>query len=152
METGEGLSELERWARAVLPRALRIGDDATAGMAALALAHRCLPQGRFRDAGRWLTEAQLHQEQHDPDGKLAMTFALRRGWRARGVTSRRPGALSRAVAARCAARSSPFQAVYLACAEAWAGYATCDREASGRALLDRARALRDVPLCEARRL
>ncbi|MFZ0376480.1 MAG: LuxR C-terminal-related transcriptional regulator [Solirubrobacteraceae bacterium] len=153
VETGEGLSELERWARAVLPRALRIGDDATAGMAALALAHRCLPQGRFRDAGRWLTEAQLHQEQHDPDGKLAMTFALQ-AWVAcaRGDVEASGRALTRCRGAVRGEELSPFQAVYLACAEAWAGYATCDREASGRALLDRARALRDVPLCEARLL
>jgi DNA-binding CsgD family transcriptional regulator len=153
VETGEGLSELERWARAVLSRALRLGDDATAGMAALALAHRCLLQGRFRDAGRWLSEAQLHQEQHDPDGKLAMTFALQ-AWVAcaMGDVAASERALMRCRRAVRGEELSPFQAVYLACAEAWAGYATCDREASGRALLDRARELRDVPLCEARLL
>jgi DNA-binding CsgD family transcriptional regulator len=153
VETGEGLSELERWARTVLPRALRLGDDATAGMAALALAHRCLLQSRFRDAGRWLSEAQLHQEQHDPDGKLAMTFALQ-AWVAcaMGDVAASERALMRCRRAVRGDELSPFQAVYLACAEAWAGYATCDREASGRALLDRARELRDVPLCEARLL
>jgi DNA-binding CsgD family transcriptional regulator len=151
VETGEGQPELEQWARAVLPRALRLGDDATAGMAALALAHRCLLRARFLDAGRWLSEAQLHQEQHDPDGKLVMTFGLQT-WVASALGD--PDAAERALSrSRGAVRGEeliPFQAVYLTCAEAWSAYAAGDREAPGRTLLDRAAELRDVPLCEAR--
>ena len=151
VETGEGLPELERWARAVLPRALRLGDDATAGMAALALAHRCLLQGRFLDAGRWLSEAQLHQEQHDPDGKLVMTFALQT-WVAcaLGDAEASERALRRSRGAVRGEQLTPFQAVYLTCAEAWAAYASGDRIAPGPNLADGAGALADVPLCEVR--
>jgi DNA-binding CsgD family transcriptional regulator len=120
-------------------------------MAALALAHRCLLRARFLDAGRWLSEAQLHQEQHDPDGKLVMTFGLQT-WVASALGD--PDAAERALSrSRGAVRGEeliPFQAVYLTCAEAWSAYAAGDREAPGRTLLDRAAELRDVPLCEAR--
>jgi DNA-binding CsgD family transcriptional regulator len=153
VETGAGQPELERWARAILPRALRLGDDATAGMAALAMAHLCLLRGRFLDAGRWLTEAQLHQEQHDPDGKLVMTFGLQT-WVASALGD--PDAAERALArSRGAVRGErliPFQAVYLSCAEAWSSYAAGDREVPGRILVGRSSELRDVPLCEARML
>jgi DNA-binding CsgD family transcriptional regulator len=151
VETGEGLPELEGWARAVLPRALRLGDDATAGMAALALAHGCLLQGRFLDAARWLSEAQLHQEQHDPDGKLVMTFALQT-WVACAVGDAEASerALARSRTAARGEQLTPFQAVYLTCAEAWAVYANGDRIAPGPTLADRAGKLSDVPLCEAR--
>jgi DNA-binding CsgD family transcriptional regulator len=151
VETGEGLSSLEEWARLTLPAAVRLGDDATAGMAALALAHRCLLEGRFVDAGRWLAEAQLHQEQHDPDGKLTMTLALQAwvAW-ARGDGEACHGALTRARAAAHGERASPFQLVYVACAEAWTANLIGDARNAWRILLDRAAELCDFPLCEAR--
>ena len=60
------MPELEQCASDALPVAVNLGDDATAGMAALVLGHRRILQGRFLDAARWVAEAQLHQERHDP--------------------------------------------------------------------------------------
>jgi hypothetical protein len=71
IETGEGLDELGRWAAVTLKEAVALGDRGAAGMAALALANKRLVEGRFVDADRWLAEAQLHQERHDPVGLLA---------------------------------------------------------------------------------
>jgi DNA-binding CsgD family transcriptional regulator/RecA/RadA recombinase len=81
IDTGEELDDLERWATDTLRNAIALGDRAAAGLASLALAQRRLIEGRFSDADRWLTEAQLHQEQHDPLGLLATTSSLQ-AWRA----------------------------------------------------------------------
>ena len=74
--------------------------EAGAGLDA-ALAHRRLVQGRFADARRWLAEAQLHQEQHDPIGLLAITSAMQ-AWRAACMHD---GATADAALARCRAAS-----------------------------------------------
>ncbi len=153
VETGAGLPELEEWASAALPQAARLADDATAGIAALSLAHRRILQGRFLDAGRWLAEAQLHQERHDPDGKLAMTFSLQaRVAYARGDVQGCQDALRRCRAALRGEKPSPFEFAYLTCAEAWAMSASGDPPGARQILLDRALELSDVPLCEARLL
>ena len=153
VETGAGLPELEQWASGALPVAVKLGDDATAGIAALTLGHRRILQGRFLDAERWLAEAQLHQERHDPVGKLAMTFSLQ-AWvaYARGDAEGCAEALSRCRAALRGEQPSPFERAYLACAEAWVMSATGDPRRARRHLLDRAAELSDVPLCEARLL
>jgi DNA-binding CsgD family transcriptional regulator len=153
VETGEGLAELEQWASSALPAAVRLGDDATAGIAALTLAHRRILQGRFRDAARWLAEAQVHQERHDPDGKLAMTFGLQ-AWvaYARGDTEGCVAALARCRGALRGEQPSPFEFAYLSCAEAWVMSANGDLRGARQLLVDRAAAVARVPLCEARLL
>ena len=151
IETGAGLDELEDWAGAALPAAVKLGDDAAAGLAALALGYRRVLQGRFVDAGRWLAEAQLHQERHDPDGKLAMTFSLQ-AWVAcsLGDPEGCEDALTRCRAGLRGERPLPFELAYLSCAEAWAMIATGDSSGARQILLDRAGELSDVPLGEAR--
>ncbi len=151
IETGAGLRELDTWATAALPAAVRLGDNATAGVAAIALAFKRLFEGRFVDASRWLAEAQLHQELHDPDGKLAVTFSLQ-AWVAcaRGDAPAAEAALSRGRAALRGEQPSPFEGAYLACAEAWALAAAGASRRAQQILLDRARELADLPLCETR--
>jgi DNA-binding CsgD family transcriptional regulator len=97
IETGERLDDLERWAIVTVREAVALGDRGAAGLASLALAHRRLIEGRFTEADRWLTEAQLHQEHHDPLGMLATTSSLQ-AWRA---ASTRDGAAADAALGRC---------------------------------------------------
>jgi DNA-binding NarL/FixJ family response regulator len=151
VETGAGLRELDAWATAALPAAVRLGDHATAGVAAMGLAFRRLLEGRFIDGGRWLAEAQVHQEMHDPDGKLALSFALQ-AWVAcaRGDASAAEAALSRGRAALRAEQPSPFEGAYLACAEAWVAAAAGASRRAQETLLDRASEFEDFPLCETR--
>jgi DNA-binding CsgD family transcriptional regulator len=151
VETGAGLAELDAWATGALPAAVRLGDNATAGVAAIALAFKRLFDGRFVDAGRWLAEAQVHQELHDPDGKLAVTFSLQ-AWvaYARGDAPAAESALTRGRAALRGEQPAPFEAAYLACAEAWAMAAAGAARRAQQTLLDRAREFADLPLCETR--
>jgi DNA-binding CsgD family transcriptional regulator len=153
VETGAGLGELDTWATAALPAAVKLGDHATAGVAAMGLAFRCLLQGRFLEAGRWLAEAQVHQELHDPDGKLALSFALQ-GWvaSAMGDALAAEAALSRGRAALRSEQPSPFEGAYLACAEAWATSAAGASRRAQQVLIDRAPEFEDLPLCETRLL
>ena len=152
-ETGEGLGDLDAWATAALPAAVKIGDNATAGLAAMALAFGRLYEGRFLDAGRWLTEAELYQELHDPDGKLAVTASLQ-VWVAcaRGDAPAAEAALSRARTAARGDRPAPVEATYLACAEAWAMTVAGVSSRARGILLDRSQELAGFPLWESRLL
>ena len=75
MNTGERWDELERWCAKTMQAAVRSRDHSAAGIAGLGLANLRYAQGRFRDASRWLAEAQLHYELHDPFGLLVITHA-----------------------------------------------------------------------------
>ncbi len=153
IDTGEGLDELERWATVTLRDAVALGDRGAAGLASLALAQRRLIEGRFRDAGRWLTEAQLHQEQHDPLGLLATTSSLQ-AWRA---ASMRDGAAADAALARCrgASRGADphgIQARAVQAARAWAAIAHGLTAWGRRILIDAAAEQQQLPLFAGRLL
>jgi len=152
MRAGEGWSELERWATAVLRDAVKAGNHGAAGPAGLALGDLRFCQGRFLDARRWLAEAELHQEQHDPIGLLVVTNGLQVGVESSlGDADAAGAALLRCRAAvRGGERPLPVQAPYLACAEAWALLARGDRLGAQRILLDAAEALSAMPMYAAR--
>lgn len=122
------------------------------GIAALGLGHLRFFEGRFFDARRWLTEAELHQEQHDPIGLLAVTTSLQVG------VACSIGDLQGAVAAleRCRAalrggeEPIPAQAPYLVCAEAWAAMAGGNSLEAQRTLLEGAVGLSVMPMHAAR--
>ena len=57
---GIGWDVLLRELPGMFAQAIAADDDAAAGHAAFALGNLTLRQGRFRDAIRWLTEAELH--------------------------------------------------------------------------------------------
>ncbi len=59
-ESGIGWDVLLRELPEMFAQAIATADDAAAGHAAFALGNLTLRQGRFRDAIRWLTEAELH--------------------------------------------------------------------------------------------
>jgi DNA-binding CsgD family transcriptional regulator len=151
IDTGEGLDELERWATVTLKDAVASGDRGAAGLASLALGHRSLVDGRFVDGERWLAEAQLHQEQHDPFGLLAITSSLQ-AWRAAGM---RDGASADAALARCRAVSSGsdphgIRSRALQATTAWAAIAHGLDGSARRILLDAAAEHWDLPLYAAR--
>ncbi|HTU84786.1 MAG TPA: LuxR C-terminal-related transcriptional regulator [Solirubrobacteraceae bacterium] len=152
-DTGEGLDELERWANVTMKKASALGDHGAAGLASLALAHRRLIEGRFVDAGRWLAEAQLHQEQHDPIGLLAITFDSQ-AWRA---ACTRDEAAADAAFARCRALalgSDPhgIQSRALRAATAWVAIAHGVTTRGRGILIDVATEHRQLPLYAGRLL
>ncbi len=75
VQAGEGLDELERWCQKTLRAAVRHEDYSAAGVAALGLGNLRYAEGRYREANRWLAEAQLHYQHHDPFGLLVVTHA-----------------------------------------------------------------------------
>ena len=146
-ETGEGLDELERWAVLTLKKAVATGDRGAAGLASLALGQRRLIEGRFVDADRWLAEAQLHQEQRDPIGLIAITCALQ-AWTA---ASTRDEKAADAALARCrlvSAGADPhgIRSRALQAATAWVALAHGLRKAARRILIDAAAENWELPL------
>jgi hypothetical protein len=103
---------------------------------------------RFRDARRWLTEAELHQQQHDPVGLLVLTTALQVGVACSiGDDTMLPRCRA---AVRAGEHPLPIPAAYLACAEGWAVVAAGDRAGAQRILLDGADARSGMPMHGAR--
>jgi DNA-binding CsgD family transcriptional regulator/type II secretory pathway predicted ATPase ExeA len=66
LETGYRWPELDRYMSQVMRDAVRCHDHAAAGLSAFTLARLHFQRGRYRDAARWLAEAQVHFEHHDP--------------------------------------------------------------------------------------
>jgi DNA-binding CsgD family transcriptional regulator len=138
-ETGAGIREAGSWALAALQDGVRLGDRATAGIGALTLGHLSLLEGRLLDASRWLSEAQLHQERHDPLGCLVATSALQACTASlTGDPEAAAAALARSRAGATGVQSLPTQARFLVCADAWAAAAAGDVAAGRRILLEAA--------------
>ena len=55
-----------------LTEAVRLGDHAAAGVAAMVVGTVANIAGRYRDATRWLSEAELQYEQQDTFGVLVI--------------------------------------------------------------------------------
>ena len=66
VEAGYRWPELDRYTSQVMRDAVRCRDHAAAGLSAFSLARLHFLRGRYRDAARWLAEAQVHFEHHDP--------------------------------------------------------------------------------------
>ena len=152
-ESGEGLREVDDWAVPTLQQAVRVGDRAAAGLAALALAHRRVLEGRHREATRWLSEAQLQFEQHDAHGLLAIVLALQ----ASVAADVHDPAAAKAALEGCrealrGGNAPPIQGRYLICAEAWAASAAGDRSRAREILLEAVPQFPGFPLYTARML
>ncbi|HEY4829081.1 MAG TPA: LuxR C-terminal-related transcriptional regulator [Solirubrobacteraceae bacterium] len=150
-ESGEGLDELERWATVTMKDSVALRDRGAAGLAALALGQRRLIEGRFVDADRWLAEAQLHQEQSDPLGLMAITSSLQ-AWRA---ACARDGATADAARARCRAASQGSDphgigSRALQASAAWTAIAHGLDASARRMLIDAAAEHWELPLYAAR--
>ncbi len=150
-ETGEGWEEFEAWARQALRTGVRLGDHGGAGLAAIVLGHLSFHQARYLDARRWLAEAQMHHEHHDPIGVMANTASLQAGV----AFALDDSEAARAALARCSEslrgdRPPPFQLPSIALARAWTALATGDLAQGQGTLLDAAAELSALPHYAAR--
>ena len=65
--------------KAIFEQGIRAGDHAAAGIGAGALGGIAFLAGRYRDAARWIAEAEVHFEQHDTFGLLLVGWAYQVG-------------------------------------------------------------------------
>ena len=79
LESGHRWGELEQYMSGVMHDAVRAHDHAAAGLSAFTLAHLHFLRARYRDASRWLAEAEIHFHQHDPFNVMLSVRSLRVG-------------------------------------------------------------------------
>jgi DNA-binding CsgD family transcriptional regulator len=79
IESGAAWSILEPELTEMLVEGVRRHDHETAGHGALGLGQLAFMRGRFHDAERWLTEAELHFEREDNWGSITEALVLRVG-------------------------------------------------------------------------
>jgi DNA-binding NarL/FixJ family response regulator len=123
-ESGEDWGGLDEYMRATVQEAVRGGDHEAAGLAARTLGALDLQRGRYRDAERWLAEAELQLDHHDVLGGASCVHALQVGVAClMGDPMGAQAALER-MRARVAERGQrPTELMYLACGEGWAARA-----------------------------
>jgi ATP/maltotriose-dependent transcriptional regulator MalT len=127
----------------VVRDAVRAHDQAAGGLAAYTLARLHFHRGRYRDAARWLAEAEIHFEQQDLFNVMLSVRALRVGIAC--FTGDFDGTMSALERLRRFAERHPplaVQRVPMLRAEGWALRMRNPAEA-GRELLERAVALED---------
>jgi DNA-binding CsgD family transcriptional regulator len=147
LESGQDLAEYERSMKAIFEQGVRAGDHAAAGIGAGALGGIAFLAGRYRDAARWIAEAEVHFEQHDTFGLLLVGWAYQVGIaRFTGDGDGVASALARCEQALNGADPLPNQLPYVVRARAWAADAQHDRAGAQRLLLDAAASLSDVPV------
>lgn len=79
LETGHRWDEVEQYMAGVVHDAVRAHDHAASGLSAFTLARLHFLRARYRDALRWLAEAEIHFQQQDPLGVMLSVRALRVG-------------------------------------------------------------------------
>jgi DNA-binding CsgD family transcriptional regulator len=151
LEAGEDWADLESYAADLLRDGARAGDHQAAGLAAFTLAAMAMARGRYRDAGRWLAEADGHFERQDAFGTAFSVRALEVGI---GCFTGRPARARSALAAVHAMLGGqeplPTQTGYLARAEGWGARALSDT--AGAASFAAAAAAADQPNLRSRLL
>jgi DNA-binding NarL/FixJ family response regulator len=115
--------------REILREAVRGENHEAAGLAARTLGAIELHRGHYRDAERWLAEAELQLEDHDSLGGASCVYALQVGV---ACFTGRPAAAQTGIERmrrRIAERGQrSTELVYLACGEGWAARARSDAE------------------------
>ena len=147
LEAGWDFERAETWMRQALQDAVRANDHAAAGIAAATVGGMYLVAGRYEDARRWLTEADVHLGHRDP-------FQMRKCTRGSLVgvayfTGDFEGAAAAMV--RCREAIGDREVIdtdraYVVRAEAWAALAEGDPPRAQRLLLDAAAELSGIPL------
>ncbi len=79
LETGHRWNDVERYMSGVVHDAVRAHDHAASGLSAFTLARLNFLRARYRDASRWLAEAEIHLQQQDPFNMMLSVRALRVG-------------------------------------------------------------------------
>lgn len=147
VDTGQGLSELNRDMTQALSQGVRAGDHAAAGIAALALGATAFHGARYRDAARWLAEAQRHFEDRDTFDSLLIAGAFQVGGaRFTGDSRGAAQALSACLQALKGNDPLPTQLPYVIRARAWAAAARGDAIGARRVLLDSVEIFSEVPV------
>ena len=121
IESGEDWAGLARYMSQVLRDGVRAGDHEAAGIAAFTLARIRFLEGRYRDAARWLTEAELNFELQDTFGSVLHIRVLQLGIEFFTGDLPAVGPALDAVHAAIGEREPlPNQRPYIARAEGWA--------------------------------
>jgi DNA-binding CsgD family transcriptional regulator len=145
VETGADWPRLEDYMGETLRAGVRANDHVAAGFGALTVARLRFLRGRYRDATRWLAEAELHLEREDPFGIAFHVHGLRLGV---AVFTRDFDAAERAHARLRAGLEGrePLapQRVHIARAEGWAARLRSDA-AAAKQLLAAAERFKDMP-------
>ena len=79
LETGHRWDEVEQYMSGVMRGAVRAHDHAAGGLSAFTLARLHFVRARYRDASRWLAEAEIHLQQQDLFNVMLSVRALRVG-------------------------------------------------------------------------
>lgn len=141
VETGYRWAELEQYMSEVMRDGVRARDHAAAGLAASTLARLYFFKGRYRDAIRWLDEAEVHFGQQDPFNVMLAVRVLRVGVACfTGDFDGTMTALERMRAWAASHEPLPAQRVPICRAEGWALRMRNAAEA-GRQLLEDAASL-----------
>ena len=79
VEAGYRWDELERYMGEAMRHAVRARDHVAAGLSAFTIARLHFFRARHRDAARWVAEAEVHFQQHDPFNVMLTVRALQVG-------------------------------------------------------------------------
>jgi len=142
-QSGEDWAGLQDYMRLTLREAVRIGDHEAAGLGAFTLGSLAFHGGRYRDAERWLVEAETQLELQDTFDMIACIHALQAGIAC--LTGDPAGAQAALASARRRAierEPRPTELVYQSCAEGWAARGR-SQAAGADAFLERAGARLD---------
>ena len=145
-ESGQALSELRGELVAVLEQGVRADDRAATGLSALTLGGLALLAGRYRDATRFLAEAEVQFEHRDTFGALMITRAFQVGVACATGDERIGVAMERCRDALQEQDPLPNQLPYLLRAQAWSAVAGHDRPRAQRLLLEGAAGLEHMPV------
>jgi len=147
MESGQDLAEVERAVAETFDARVRAGDRVAAAIGALTLGGLALLAGRYRDAQRWVAEAELHFEHRDAFGNLVIARSAQVSIAA--VTEGRVSldtALERFREALGDREPLPTELPYIVRAQAAAAVARGDRRAAQGLLRETAQQLSEMPI------
>jgi DNA-binding CsgD family transcriptional regulator len=144
IEAGYRWDALEQYMGEAMRHAVRARDHLAAGLAAFTLARLHFLKGRYRDAARWLAEAEVHFQQQDPFNVMLTVRAFQVGTACfTGDFDGTMAALERLHAWSESHGPMPAQRVPVRRAEGWALRMRNAVEA-GRQLLEDAASLEDI--------
>ena len=145
-ETGDDWPGLDTRMARTLREGVRASDNEAAGHGALGLAYTAYQRGHYRDAGRWLAEAEVHFGLEDTFGNLMHSLALRVGVDLfRGEPEAALASHARLQATLAGRRPLFSQRSFLARADGWALRAGGDIDSARASFLGSAEALADMP-------
>ena len=133
LETGEDWADLEQYMVRTLREGIRTGDHEAAGIAAFTLGSLEMERGRYRDAERWLVEAEGELEHHDTFDTIFCLRALQVGIACFTGDPARARLALESARTRLSKREPQFgQLPYISCAEGWGARALSESAGAER--------------------